>query len=177
MSDKQILSEPIYAWKVWRVITAIENERWVYGKYTLISPLYMYVGWPYRVAMAADRLCWFNSDSKIIEVPHEAPYFFCECGIHAFNSEEDAIKYMQRERKFPVQWQVTFSHIKGSAQEKPRECFAIGKVSLWGDVIEHEQGYRAQYAYPYDIEIIGGTKEMADSLREQYQVDVRSGQE
>jgi len=24
----------------------------------------------------------------------------------------------------------------------------LGEVYLWGDVIEHEQGYRAQYAYP-----------------------------
>jgi hypothetical protein len=26
--------------------------------------------------------------------------------------------------------------------------FVIGQVSLWGRVIEHQGGYRAQYAYP-----------------------------
>lgn len=27
----------------------------------------------------------------------------------------------------------------------------VGNVALWGVVIEHEQGYRAQYAYPVDL--------------------------
>lgn len=28
------------------------------------------------------------------------------------------------------------------------ETLVMGHVALWGRVIEHEQGYRAQYAYP-----------------------------
>lgn len=28
-----------------------------------------------------------------------------------------------------------------------------GRVALWGRVIEHEHGYRAEYAYPYDLVI------------------------
>ncbi len=172
MPDKQILFEPIYAWKVWRVITAIENERWIYGQYVLISPLYLYERWPYRSAFSAYPNCWLNSDSKIIEVPHPAPYFFCECGIHALKHKEDAIKYFEREKKFSIQWQVTFAHIKGNVQEKPRECFAIGKVALYGEIVEHERGWRAQYAYPYDLMLIGGDESIAASLREKYQVDV-----
>lgn len=27
----------------------------------------------------------------------------------------------------------------------------IGKVALWGEVAEHEEGYRAQYAYPLTL--------------------------
>ena len=32
----------------------------------------------------------------------------------------------------------------------------IGQVALWGRVIEHVKGYRAQYAYPYKILLTGG---------------------
>src|SRR3990167_93688 len=34
---------------------------------------------------------------------------------------------------------------------EPSDFFVIGEVWLWGKVIEHEHGYRAQYAYPAAI--------------------------
>ena len=30
----------------------------------------------------------------------------------------------------------------------------LGRVALWGRVIEHEYGYRAQYAYPQRLRLI-----------------------
>lgn len=34
-------------------------------------------------------------------------------------------------------------------------CFLTGRVALWGKVIEHEKGYRAEYAYPLTIRAWG----------------------
>jgi hypothetical protein len=49
-------------------------------------------------------------------------------GIHAFATSAEAMKYMAQGRK-PM-----------------RQVF--GEVSLWGRVVIHENGYRAQCAYP-----------------------------
>ena len=41
--------------------------------------------------------------------------------------------------------------------EQRTVCYsAIGKVDLWGRVIEHEKGYRAEYARVASIEIVHG---------------------
>jgi hypothetical protein len=45
-------------------------------------------------------------------------------------------------------------------------------VSLWGRVLARENGFRAQYAYPYELFLIGGQDELARELRRLYAVDV-----
>lgn len=53
----------------------------------------------------------------------------------------------------------------------------IGQVSLWGTVLEHEKGWRAQYAYPYALFVqaesgmINDYEELARRLGAVYQVD------
>jgi hypothetical protein len=32
---------------------------------------------------------------------------------------------------------------------------ALGRVALWGRIVEHELGYRAEYAYPSAIVVVG----------------------
>jgi len=56
---------------------------------------------------------------------HDAPEFNCTCGIHASKS----LAYLRRTQF----WQYGSVH---------------GEVSLWGSVVEHEQGFRAEFAYP-----------------------------
>ena len=36
-------------------------------------------------------------------------------------------------------------------KERPDFGAVIGRVALWGEVIEHEKGYRAEYAYPISL--------------------------
>lgn len=57
-----------------------------------------------------------------------------EFGIHGFKTLALAMEYLDG---------ISFTVSLASS------CF--GMVSLWGKVIEHEKGYRAQYAYPYHI--------------------------
>lgn len=56
------------------------------------------------------------------------PFENCSCGIYAFNSIESLIN--QRRQTGGI-------HV------------IFGKVSLWGKVIPHKFGYRAEFAYPY----------------------------
>ena len=49
---------------------------------------------------------------------------------------------------------------------------ALGSVSLWGRILARERGYRAQYAYPYELFVIGGNEQIARELRDRYAVDV-----
>lgn len=49
----------------------------------------------------------------------------------------------------------------------------IGRVALWGNVMEHEHGYRARYAYP--VELWHPNPEVADALGKAYGVTVHTG--
>lgn len=50
--------------------------------------------------------------------------------------------------------------------------YAFGRVSLWGRVIEHESGWRAQYAYPYALTLETLDEDAALVIRREYAVDV-----
>jgi hypothetical protein len=59
---------------------------------------------------------------------HEAPNVDCSCGLHATRDVE-----LLRRTRCPA---------------------VLGRVALWGRVIEHEHGYRAQFAYPQRLRLI-----------------------
>ena len=46
---------------------------------------------------------------------------------------------------------------------------------MWGRAIANVDGWRAQYAYPYEVYLVGATAELAAALRKRYAVDVVSG--
>lgn len=59
---------------------------------------------------------------------HEPPVVGCRCGLHA----SPTLDILRRTR-----------------------CPAVlGRVALWGRVIEHERGYRARFAYPQRLRLI-----------------------
>lgn len=79
-------------------------------------------------------------------------------GIHAFKSSDKGIRWLRMAdssifRRFTV---------------------VLGRVELWGDVIEHRDGYRADYAYPvgFDAVVTLDRKihedEILDQLRKVY---------
>jgi hypothetical protein len=59
---------------------------------------------------------------------HEAPDPSCTCGLHGTHGIE-----VLRKTRCPA---------------------VLGRVALWGRVIEHEHGYRARYAYPQRLRLI-----------------------
>ena len=66
-----------------------------------------------------------------------SPSWGCECGIYAKKVHQ------------------AFSH----AETFPNGFLLVaGKVRGWGKVVEHEEGYRFQYAYPASFEIVPNNK-------------------
>jgi hypothetical protein len=76
---------------------------------------------------------------------HEPPQTDCTCGIYASKSRE---------------------HLRTTGYERYGIC---GEIYMWGTVVEHELGWRAQFAYPKNLYlpldlIPSGTKEMESRL-------------
>jgi hypothetical protein len=59
---------------------------------------------------------------------HRVPGEDCTCGIHATRSTE--------------------------LLRRTRDPAALGTVALWGRVLEHEHGYRAEYGYPQRLALV-----------------------
>lgn len=55
---------------------------------------------------------------------HAAPWAACSCGLYAYKSPRRCLT------------------------EQQNAAYVYGQVALWGKVIEHAEGWRAQYAYP-----------------------------
>ena len=104
--------------------------------------------WPPQERFEADCL-------DLRPAPHASPHRGCECGVYAFKRREDA-ELLAREKV-------------------DNDVLALGRVSLWGRVIETERGFRGQRAYPYDLQLLGGTAELARAIRDRYAVDVSLG--
>lgn len=92
---------------------------------------------------------------------HEVPELDCECGVYAVRSREAALEW--------ARW----------AREALPNPIVLGRVSLWGRVLRHTEGYRAQYAYPYELELAADVDrdeldpdDVARRLRNGYAVDV-----
>jgi hypothetical protein len=102
----------------------------------------------------------------------EAPVAEHECGIYAFRTRRLAEDLLRR-------YTGVRQHYGRRHHELPplrRGCpIALGRVSLWGRVLARENGFRAQYAYPYELLLIGGDDVLARDLRSLYAVDVSSG--
>jgi hypothetical protein len=64
---------------------------------------------------------------------HAAPLLECACGIYAAREPEGAVVYLTGRDEAGVVRRV------------------LGRVSLWGAVIEHEDGWRGEFAYPAQL--------------------------
>ncbi len=71
--------------------------------------------------------------SKATHNPDELPYLKCTCGVYAAK---------------------TIEHLHQCGYKK----FGVrGEVYLWGTVVEHERGWRAQFAYPKTFFLVPST--------------------
>lgn len=144
-------AEPILGWRLWHV-------RLHGGGYRLESFTRHHVSWPARRRLEAG--CSAHGE--------EAPISGHECGIYAFKSRDLAEELLRR--------YIGVRQCYGRGQEfpPPRQGrpIALGSVSLWGRILERERGYRAQYAYPYELFLLNADDVIARHLRRLYAVDV-----
>jgi hypothetical protein len=133
--------EPIVAWRAWLVV---DDE----GEIRLSSVVHGDV-WVPRCELVANCqrsfLCfprvWRKKPSE-----HRAPTEACACGIYGVRDAEHAAGYLISDlwRYEPLRWSLLHR--------------AIGRVFLWGSVVECEKGWRASRAYPERIYLPTGSE-------------------
>lgn len=121
-------AEAVEAWRVWRV--------GLNGGHVVLESLFAAATWvpgvPLRATCAAGhRSRWRPWHIHLND--HRAPQTDCTCGIYAVRNEETAHEYLDT-RRFVA-----------------RGDRVIGRVALWGDVVEGELGWRASAAYPVEL--------------------------
>lgn len=87
---------------------------------------------------------------------HAAPSSNCSCGIYASSLEHEHLKA------------ATYTTVD----------FVAGRIALWGKVIQHERGFRAEHAYPLELIVVSyeGDPQATESLARElgaYGVPVR----
>lgn len=135
--------EPLEAWRVWHVVAARGAAR----LRSVIKPTL----WTPQEPLAAECLrqrLFVRRRNR-----HPAPEEACDCGIYA-TSIERLDQYVN--------------------EALPPGAFArvVGRVALWGIVVECERGYRASHAYPVEL-YVPRDEELADQLAASYGIDVQ----
>lgn len=116
--------EPITAWRVWRVVEQA-------GELLLASVVKRTV-WRPGEPLVAECLDHRPFVDWVRRRPvHEAPQERCECGIYAAT-----LDYASRYLNDALPDALTR---------------VVGRVALWGTVVECEHGYRASHAYPVEL--------------------------
>jgi hypothetical protein len=120
--------EPLEAWRVWRV-------GMLQGRVVLKS---LYVGAVWEPAIPLAATCSQRHRPRLrpwrLEPSgHAPPEMDCRCGIYGVQSVIAARSYLERPDLL----------CRGER--------VIGRVALWGDVVEGELGWRASRAYPIEL--------------------------
>lgn len=105
---------------------------------------------------------WAPQRTFAAECPdHRRPAPSCGCGVYAVTTREAALGW--------ARW----------AQSALPHPIVLGRVQLWGRVLPHSAGYRAELAYPYELEVLPGEGLPEDeacrlerALRDAYLVDI-----
>lgn len=115
--------EPVRGWRAWYVV--------VHERTLRLRSLFFPLLWEPGRHVEAE--CMHRSPLRPWRRrSHAAPHKPCDCGIYATTTLSGAADYLRLMRPAALETiQV-----------------AVGRVSLWGVVIECERGWRALYAYP-----------------------------
>jgi hypothetical protein len=95
---------------------------------------------------------------------HPAPDEGCACGVYAVFHP-----LLLEEVQWLDQTPPDVERIPG--------VLVVGQVALWGKVVQHERGWRAQFAYPTHLYAFTHDEALVDGLRQDYQVPVTAGLE
>jgi hypothetical protein len=118
-------AEPVLGWRAWRLVRSAGELR--------IVPTTPRAAWEPRVPIHA-TCSGSHTREYMIHNPelakdHRSPEPGCTCGVHA--------------AKDP-----------GRLARTGRASAVVGRVAMWGRVIEHTKGYRAEFAYPARLRLV-----------------------
>ena len=115
--------------------------------------------WPARKRLVAKCIAVTRSSGSA----HVPPLKSCSCGIYAVKTFEDL-----KEHGYNM-WEAGAYRV---SSKSGTQIWVVARVSLWGDVIEGQIGYRAQYAYPKKIYVPGSALKLGALIRERYGVQL-----
>lgn len=140
------------------------------------------VGWPFDEPLVAKCFCAVKDGGRRYESCCQSPsehgiartggcVVYYPCGIYAWRTADPLIEWSKWMRRLSASY---FQRFNG---------FVVGQVSLWGRVVPHEYGYRAEYAYPktfgagfdHDLQPMG--TEWMQRLADRYGVPYRRMEE
>jgi hypothetical protein len=124
--DPALFIDPIVGWRAWHLRRTAEGP-------ALVAATTGRGTWPARRAF--DARCRPNRRSVAgapDPSPHRSPVLGCTCGIYASDTLGSLIVPGRPFPPVPV----------------------LGTVSLWGRVIEHRAGWRAEFAYPDRLRLV-----------------------
>jgi hypothetical protein len=122
------LIEPLLAWRVWQFC-----EPRVHVLHAISSRDI----WPPK--QRAEAICFAVRPGAPEDRSHLAPVHTCACGFWALKSREGAEQFLANRAGFALK------------HGAPVVNLVWGEVALWGHVIEHRHGYRAQFGYPRSL--------------------------
>jgi hypothetical protein len=129
-----VVGAPDYAtafvgWRCWLVVL-VESE------YRLCSPVYPTIWAP---GNKTEAICCQQHmlTGRRRPAGHRAPHEHCRCGIYASDTPQPPATLVNR--------------IDRAVYGYPVAQPVLGRVSLWGQVVECEHGWRAACAYPADL--------------------------
>ncbi len=139
------MSEPLRGWRGWQVVEDADGP--------LLASWAVGALWPARRAMRAR--CGVHGSR---------PAAHHLCGIHAFGERDEALAYLDRSTETTPLLFV----------RRPQRALAIalGRVSGWGRAVAHTRGWRSEFAYPYDLQLLRGDRGLARALAGRYAVEV-----
>jgi hypothetical protein len=141
--------EPITAWRVFAVLPSSEGLPCLAA---LTSAIMRYAKGQYYRALCMRRL----------QDVHEPPQQDCTCGFYSSKTcatSADLMEYWNR-NNISLAW----SWVDGPYIAS----YALGKVEIWGEVVEHEEGYRSQFMRVKEVVAFVGTPEALVCLEKEW---------
>lgn len=131
MNEAPDFIEPLEAWRAWRVVHKDGEWSLHRDRDFSLGSIVQRTLWPAGEALVAECLGRRPFGRLRRMHRHDAPETRCECGIYAASLEL-------------VGQYVAEAPCRGVAR-------VLGRVALWGTVIECKRGFRASHAYPTRI--------------------------
>jgi len=123
--------EPVIGWRSWAVVRSGADFRLRSIAFTDVWPVHeAFVARCYEAVTRVHLRLWRRPQR------HAPVTLDCSCGIHAANDVAAAAAYL---------------HLYDDMPQRSVCHRALGRVALWGTVVEGDLGWRSELAYPQEI--------------------------
>jgi hypothetical protein len=123
--------EPVIGWRSWAVVRSGADFRLRSIAFTDVWPVHeAFVARCYEAVTRVHLRLWRRPQR------HTPVTLDCSCGIHAANDFASAAAYL---------------HLYDDMPQRSVCHRALGRVALWGTVVEGDLGWRSSRAYPQEI--------------------------